>query len=64
MEKLNKIQDTQKRVADELKLTQEEENEKELEGTVTFPLKSLKEFQCLERMSTNESYRKNLVSTR
>ncbi|XP_055683946.1 uncharacterized protein LOC129790476 isoform X2 [Lutzomyia longipalpis] len=63
VEKLNRILETQRRVAEELNLTQEEENENVLEGTVTFPLKSLKEFQSLERMSTNESYRKNLTKS-
>lgn len=59
-DKLAKIQQTQKRIADILDLVQDDE-EDNLEGTVTFPLKSLREFQNLERMSNNEAYRKNLV---
>ncbi|XP_055713526.1 uncharacterized protein LOC129807937 isoform X2 [Phlebotomus papatasi] len=61
-DKLAKIQQTQKRIADILDLVQDEE-EDNLEGTVTFPLKTLREFQNLERMSNNDAYRKNLTKS-
>ncbi|XP_059619230.1 uncharacterized protein LOC132263466 isoform X2 [Phlebotomus argentipes] len=63
VQSLSKIQQTQKRIADILDLTEDEESENDVDCTVTFPLKSLKQFQSLERMSNNEAYRKNLTKS-
>ncbi|GAB0095230.1 hypothetical protein DMENIID0001_105860 [Sergentomyia squamirostris] len=61
LDKLAKIHNIQKHIADVLEIVPE--SQEDLDSTVTFPLKGLKEFQDLERLCKNDTYRRNLTKS-